>query len=72
MCHFDLSALSYSRINYRKEKYPEEAGKVTGMLLEMDKEDLVPLVNERDALESKADEAVAVLEEHRAGQSTDE
>lgn len=42
------------------------------MLLEMDKEDLVPLVNKRDALESKADEAVAVLEEHRAGQSTDE
>lgn len=40
------------------------------MLLEMDKEDLVPLINERDALESKADEAVAVLEQHRAATSS--
>ncbi|KAI9310890.1 hypothetical protein BX666DRAFT_2003604 [Dichotomocladium elegans] len=54
-----------------KEKYPEEAGKVTGMLLEMDKEDLVALINEREALESKADEAVAVLEEHRATHSAE-
>ena len=48
------------------------AGKVTGMLLEMDKEDLISLINDRESLESKADEAVNVLEQHRASQTTEE
>ncbi|KAI7852238.1 hypothetical protein BDC45DRAFT_513787 [Circinella umbellata] len=53
-------------------KYPQLAGKVTGMLLEMDKEDLISLINDRESLESKADEAVNVLEQHRASQTTEE
>ena len=57
---------------YRQAKYPQLAGKVTGMLLEMDKEDLISLINDRESLESKADEAVNVLEQHRASQTTEE
>ncbi|KAF7729888.1 Protein phosphatase PP2A regulatory subunit B [Apophysomyces ossiformis] len=43
--------------------HPKVAGKVTGMLLEMDKEELVYLINHRHLLESKAREGVAALEQ---------
>lgn len=42
------------------------------MLLEMDKEDLISLINDPPSLESKAAEAVNVLEQHRANQPEDD
>ena len=41
----------------------ELAGKITGMLLEMDKDDLLRLLDSQDALTAKVNEALAVLNE---------
>ncbi|SAL95136.1 hypothetical protein [Absidia glauca] len=45
--------------------YPNTAGKVTGMLLEMEVDDLMELINNKHLLEERAQEAMAVLEQHR-------
>ena len=47
-------------------RQPELAGKVTGMLLEMDNGELLLLLESPDALDSKVDEAIAVLKQHGA------
>ncbi|KFM22446.1 Polyadenylate-binding protein 4, partial [Auxenochlorella protothecoides] len=45
---------------------PDLAGKITGMLLEMDNSELVLLLENAEALADKVDEAVAVLRQHNA------
>ncbi|KAG1446061.1 hypothetical protein G6F56_009697 [Rhizopus delemar] len=45
---------------------PEYAGKITGMLLEMDNNELLQLLNDKNTLYSKVSEATAVLKEHLA------
>lgn len=51
-----------------REIYPELAGKITGMLLEIDNSDLLHMLEDRASLKSKVEEAVAVLQAHQAKQ----
>lgn len=47
------------------DKYPSAAGKITGMLLEMDNSDILHMLEDRDALQQRMEEAVAVLQMHQ-------
>jgi polyadenylate-binding protein len=47
-------------------KQPELAGKITGMLLEMDNSELLLLLESEDALDLKVGEAITVLKQHNA------
>jgi len=48
---------------------PRLAGKITGMLLEMDNTELLVLLTEQRALMNKINEALAVLKDHQQKQS---
>ncbi|PAA46230.1 hypothetical protein BOX15_Mlig009946g3 [Macrostomum lignano] len=48
------------------EMHSQLAGKITGMLLEIDNAELLHMLESHDALKSKVDEAVAVLHAHQA------
>ena len=46
-----------------EELQPTHAGKITGMLLEMDQSEVLHLIESHSALVSKVDEAMAVLQQ---------
>merc|ERR1711962_1908742 len=46
--------------------YPDLAGKITGMLLEIDNSELVHMLEHNESLKGKVDEAVAVLQAHQS------
>jgi polyadenylate-binding protein len=45
--------------------YPDLAGKITGMLLEIDNSDLVHMLEDQNSLKGKVEEAVSVLQAHQ-------
>ncbi|XP_052415778.1 E3 ubiquitin/ISG15 ligase TRIM25 isoform X2 [Carassius gibelio] len=49
-----------------QDMHPSLAGKITGMLLEMDNSELLHMLESTESLRSKVDEAVAVLKAHQA------
>jgi len=49
--------------------YPELAGKITGMLLEIDNTELLHMLEHSESLKNKVEEAVAVLQAHQAKQA---
>ncbi|EHH58478.1 hypothetical protein EGM_08341 [Macaca fascicularis] len=50
--------------------HPTLAGKITGMLLEIDNSELLHMLESPESLHSKVDEAVAVLQAHQAKEAT--
>ena len=46
--------------------HPHQAGKITGMLLEVDNTELLHMLECREALYAKTEEAVSVLKAHNA------
>lgn len=49
--------------------YASLAGKITGMLLEIDNSELLHMLEHNESLKAKVDEAVAVLQAHQAKQA---
>ena len=49
-----------------QQTHPDLAGKITGMLLEIDNSELLHMLEFRDALAAKVEEAVSVLQAHQA------
>ena len=49
-----------------QEHQPKMAGKITGMLLEIDNGELLNMLENRELLKDKVGEAVAVLQAHQA------
>ena len=50
----------------RHSQHPDLAGKITGMLLEMDNVELLSLIGSKEALDGKVNEALTVLHEFQA------
>jgi polyadenylate-binding protein len=52
-----------------EQMYPSLAGKITGMLLEIDNSELLHMLEHNESLKSKVEEAVAVLHVHQQKQT---
>lgn len=50
--------------------HPSSAGKITGMLLEIENSELLHMLEDSEALKAKVEEAVAVLQVHRIKEPT--
>ena len=48
--------------------HPDQAGKITGMLLEMDNSEILHMLDSHESLKVKVDEAVTVLRAHQEKQ----
>ena len=46
---------------------PDLAGKITGMLLEIENSELLHLIDNQEALNNKVNEAIVVLNEYNSG-----
>merc|ERR1719376_1594541 len=53
----------------QEQKHADLAGKITGMLLEIDNSELLHMLENQQALKAKMEEAVAVLQAHQAKES---
>lgn len=49
-----------------EKMYPDIAGKITGMLLEIDNNELIHMIENKESLRAKVEEALAVLQAHQA------
>lgn len=52
-----------------EKMYPEMAGKITGMLLEIDTSELIHMIEDQESLRAKVEEAIAVLQAHQSSGS---
>lgn len=55
---------------YVEKMYPDLAGKITGMLLEIETAELLHMIEDQESLRAKIEEAIAVLQAHQGKKVT--